>query len=236
MPTGSVTFLDGSTSLGKVQLSTVGAAFLTTSSLAIGSHSITVFYSGDTSLASGTSSAITESVVDFTISAKNSSLTVIPGKAGQFIFTLSPVSPATTMPAAITFSVSGLPAGATYTLTPTSLASGAAASTVTLNIQTVLTTAALKPSVSNNLAMRLTPRSLALLLLPFVGKLRKAGKRFSRMLSVLLLLGAGLAAMAGLNGCGSGGFLGQSEKSYTVTVTATSGTLSHSANVTLTVE
>jgi uncharacterized membrane protein len=136
------------------------------------------------------------------------------------------------MPAAITFSVSGLPAGATYTLTPTSLASGVASSTVTLNIQTALTTAAAKPGASGTIASL----SLALLLLPFVGKLRKAGKRFGRMLSILLLLGAGLAAMAGLNGCGSGGFLSQAQKSYTVTVTATSGTLSHSTSVTLTVE
>jgi sugar lactone lactonase YvrE len=231
-PTGSVTFLDGTTSLGTVQLSSAGTAQLITSSLTVGSHSITVSYSGDTNYLPVTSSAITESVVDFTISAKSSSLTVIPGKAGQFTFTVSPVSPATTMPAAITFSVSGLPAGATYTLTPTSLASGVASSTVTLNIQTALTTAAAKPGASGTIASL----SLALLLLPFVGKLRKAGKRFGRMLSILLLLGAGLAAMAGLNGCGSGGFLSQAQKSYTVTVTATSGTLSHSTSVTLTVE
>jgi hypothetical protein len=46
-----------------------------------------------------------------------------------------------------------------------------------------------------------------------------------------------LAAVAGLSGCGStGGFFGQAQKSYTVTVTATSGALSHTTNVTLTVE
>jgi len=230
-PTGSLTFFDGTTSLGTVVLSS-GTAQLATSSLPAGTHSITVSYLGDTNFLPVVSSAITESVVDFTITAKNSSLTVIPGKAGQFTLTLSPVSPATTMPAAITFSVSGLPTGATYTFTPTSLASGAASSTVTLNIQTALTTAAAKPGASGTIASL----SLALLLLPFVGKLRKAGKRFGRMLSILLLLGAGLAAMAGLNGCGSGGFLSQAQKSYTVTVTATSGTLSHSTSVTLTVE
>ena len=43
--------------------------------------------------------------------------------------------------------------------------------------------------------------------------------------------------MAGLTGCSAtGGFFGQPEKTYTATVTATSGTLSHSTTVTLTVE
>jgi hypothetical protein len=57
------------------------------------------------------------------------------------------------------------------------------------------------------------------------------------MLSMLLLLIAGMTAMAGLSGCGSTtGFFAQAQKSYTVTVTATSGTLSHSTTMTLTVE
>jgi hypothetical protein len=48
---------------------------------------------------------------------------------------------------------------------------------------------------------------------------------------------AGLTAMATLNGCGSvNGFFGQQQKTYIVTVTATSGSLSRSVNLTLTVE
>jgi CRP-like cAMP-binding protein len=67
--------------------------------------------------------------------------------------------------------------------------------------------------------------------------LRKAGKRFSGILSVLLLLAAGTAVMTGIGGRGSMiGFFGQEQKSCTVTVTATSGTTSHFTNVTLTVE
>jgi hypothetical protein len=89
----------------------------------------------------------------------------------------------------------------------------------------------------SNLASRLAPFSLALLLLPFAGRLRKSGKRLGRLLSVLLLLGAGMAAMAGLSGCGSNtGFFAQTQQSYTVTVTVSSGSLSHTSTVTLTVE
>jgi len=51
------------------------------------------------------------------------------------------------------------------------------------------------------------------------------------------LLAAGATAIAGLSGCSaSNGFFAQSEKTYTITVTATSGTLSHSTTVNLTVE
>ena len=76
-----------------------------------------------------------------------------------------------------------------------------------------------------------------ILLLPFAGKLRRAGKRMGGTISLLLLLATGAAAMTALNGCGStNGFFGQPQKVYIVTVTVTAGTLSHSTNVTLTVE
>jgi trimeric autotransporter adhesin len=51
------------------------------------------------------------------------------------------------------------------------------------------------------------------------------------------MLAAGLAAMAGLSGCGSSsGFFAQHQQTYTITITATSGTLSHSTTVELTVQ
>jgi hypothetical protein len=84
---------------------------------------------------------------------------------------------------------------------------------------------------------KLPPVLWGILLLPFAGRLRRAGKRLGRMASLLLLLAAGAAAMTGASGCGSNnGFFSQIEKTYTVTVTVTTGTLSHSTNLTLTVE
>jgi hypothetical protein len=78
---------------------------------------------------------------------------------------------------------------------------------------------------------------LSLLLLPFVGGWRRVGKGLGRTLSVIALLVVGSAALAGLSGCSSGGgFFAQQTQSYTVTVTATSGTLSHSTTLTFTVE
>jgi xanthine/uracil permease len=108
-----------------------------------------------------------------------------------------------------------------------------------LSIQVPQTIAAVQPagSTGGNLASRLAPFSLALLVLPFVGRLRRSSKRFSRMLPILLLLVAGMAAMAGLSGCGSNtGFFAQAQRSYPMTVTVSSGSLSHTSTITLTVE
>jgi hypothetical protein len=206
--------------------------------LSVGTHSITAVYNGDANFSALTSSALTQLVEDFSFSMQNASFTVIPGRAALYTFTVNPVGPATTFPAGISFSVSGLPAGATAVFSPTGTATGAGTTTVTLTIQTLLgNTVVGKMNTGNTLASRLAPFSLALLLLPFVGRLRKAGRRFGRMLPVLLLLLAGMAAMAGMSGCNSTiGFFGQAQQSYTVGVTGTSGTLSHTSNVTLTVE
>ena len=91
------------------------------------------------------------------------------------------------------------------------------------------------PSAANRrpgLGRTLAPVAFALLLLPLAG-LRKGRRRMTRLLLGLLLLGG---AMAGLSGCGSSGYFGPPVQSYNITVTASSGTIAHTATVTLTVE
>lgn len=84
---------------------------------------------------------------------------------------------------------------------------------------------------------KFAPFSLALLLLPFAGRLRKSGKRLGRILTVLLLLVAGMAGVAGMSGCSSSnGIFGTMPKAYTVTVTGTMGTVSHSTTTILIVQ
>ena len=61
-PSGSVTFYDGATAIGTGTLNASGVATLTTSALAIGSHSITASYTGSSSHAGSTSSPVTETV------------------------------------------------------------------------------------------------------------------------------------------------------------------------------
>jgi autotransporter-associated beta strand protein len=62
-PTGTVTFLDGSTTLGTVSLDRSGTASLTTTALAVGTHTITASYSGNANFRSVTSSALSQTVL-----------------------------------------------------------------------------------------------------------------------------------------------------------------------------
>lgn len=242
-PTGTVGFYDGTTLLGSATLSS-GTASYTTSSLAAATHSITAVYGGDGNFASVTSAAVAELVQDYSISVSSSgsgsgggsspSQTVQPGGTATYTLALGPANGAT-FPSAVTLSVSGLPPGATATITPQTLPAGSSLTNVTLSIQLPATTTA--KSVSDPLQRGVVPVALGILLLPFAGRLRKTSRKLGGVIGILLLLTAGAAAMAGLSGCGSGsGFFGQQSQTYTVTVTATSGALSHSTTVTLTVE
>ncbi len=74
MPTGKITFLDGTNSIGTAVLSGSGVAILPTTSLAPGSHVITASYPGDTNNSPGTSSAITQVVKDGTTTTLSSNL------------------------------------------------------------------------------------------------------------------------------------------------------------------
>jgi hypothetical protein len=242
VPTGTVTFLCGSSPIGTGALSPSGSgasatAKLTTTSLAMGSQLITASYPGDSNNQASQTAPLTEVVEDFSVaSTGSSSNTVEPGLAASFTFTVGPVSPATTFPAAITLTASGLPKGATATFSPTSIASGAGSTTVTLTVITPITTLSRNQSPVQGARWPLV--AVALLLLPLAGRFRRTGRRLSRMLSLMLLVAAGLTAAGALNGCGgvSTGYFGQAPVTSSITVTGTSGSLNHTASVSLTVE
>ena len=63
--------------------------------------------------------------------------------------------------------------------------------------------------------------------------MRRQGRKLRRLLCIALLL-TGTAAAAMLSGCGStNGFFPQAPQTYTVTVTATSGSLQQTTSFTL---
>ena len=237
-PTGTVQFLNGATVLGTSAVNSSGVATLVVSALPLGVNAITAIYAGDTNFGTSTATAISETVTssDFTFALATSGTgtqTVFPGVAATFPFTVSPTL--STFPQAVTFAISGLPTGATYTLSPTSIAAGAGSTNMVLTVQTPNVTGKLAPTPTRNHS--LPAIALGILLLPFgVRRFRRLSRQMSRRGLLLVWMAFGLAAAGALTGCGAGGFFNQPQQSYNIVVTATSGSISHSASVTLTVQ
>ena len=237
-PTGTVTFLNGATPLGAAVTLVSGVATFTTSTLPIGNNSITAAYSGDANFTTASSPALTEVVEDFNLQISTSagsvtSATVVPGATAAFQLVISPVAPAATFPSAVNLAVTGLPPGAIATLTPSTLPAGSGTTTVALAI----TTSTNLIGFRDNPFVRGMPFALALLLLPFARRMRCTARRFRRAISLLLLIAVGAIVAAGISGCSAAsGFFAQAPKVYSITATGTSGTLSHSTTVTLTIE
>jgi hypothetical protein len=99
-PTGTVTFKDGTTTLGTSTLNGSGQATFTTSTLSVASHSITAAFNGSGSFSPSTSSALTQTVnKDATTSSVASSLN--PSNHNQsvtFTATVVATAPGTAVP------------------------------------------------------------------------------------------------------------------------------------------
>jgi hypothetical protein len=232
-PTGTVTFFDGSTSpatqLGSAVAVTNGQAQLANVSLLSGPHVLYAVYSSDTNYLASSSSA---SAVNVTVAPEDFNFTldgnvmqsVVPGTAAVFNFTLTPAYDK--YPGPLVFTVTGLPPGATYTVTPSTITASTGPQNVTVTINTPV--ALSMRSVSHNASWALA------LLLPMLF-LRRSRKQLARVAAMVLLLSAGAFT---LTGCGTSpnGYFGQQVKTYTVTVTGTCGNISHSSSVTLQVQ
>jgi subtilase family serine protease len=115
--TGSVTFKNGSTTLGSQPLSS-GVATLSTTTLPVGADSITATYYGNATLANSTSSATTVNVMQaFTLSPNASSYTVTPGQTATVNITV--VTNGSGFSGNLTYTCSEPP-----TLSPTSTCTG----------------------------------------------------------------------------------------------------------------
>jgi sugar lactone lactonase YvrE len=224
------------------------AAVTVATQLAAGNYTMnTTFTPTDTTTYHSATGSVTLSVQDFTLGVANvgagsgaTSDTVTRGGLATYTLAFGPSG--TTFPAAVVLTVSGLPPGATATLTPSTIPAGSGATNVTLAIQTTFASAHATPSAPF-FDRTLSPAAFAVILLPFAGLLRRKvryrplspGSR--RGVATLLFIFVCGAAVASLCGCGStsSGYLAQRSQTFTVTVTATSGTLSHATSVSLTV-
>jgi hypothetical protein len=223
--TGSTTFFDGATSLGNETISN-GKATLTTSTLVAGTHSITAQYGGDSNYNSATSIVLSEvitSVADFAISAMPATQIIPPGASAAYTIQITSVTAPFTN--AVTFTATGLPTGSSSTFSPVSVMPGANGTTSTLTVTVPKQTAMLRRDSG-------IPLVLAVLMLPLAG-LRRQRSRVPRVLLWLLIMATSFGV---ITGCGVGGYFNQPERTYTITVTGTSGSLVHRTTTALTVQ
>jgi hypothetical protein len=240
-PTGTVSFYSGSTLLGTGELNS-GQATYSASTLAIGSYAITAAYGGDVNFTGNTSPALTETIVTqgtFTLGPQSGSGSQTISAGGTATFTIV-VNPNGVVTSPITFSATGLPPGATSTFSPATLIPGSSATSTTLTIQTAAQTAAANQHRKSGSEVPLLAFATGLLMLPLF-RIRAVRRRLGRLsdgFAVLLFLAFSLGALVGISGCGGGGGSMTSKESqvYTIAVTATSGSLVQTTNVTLTVQ
>jgi len=245
VPTGTITFLDGTTVLGTVALNTnggvavgfqlTGTAAITVSTLTGGSHTITAVYSGDASFLTSTSAPVTNLVHDFTNTNTGAAQqSVMAGTSTDFTFTLAPKG-TTTFISDVKLTIDGLPEGTTYSFSPATVVSGAGSTAVTLQIKTINKYQARNSDPRHPGSNGTTGIALSLIGLAGLGTARRYRRRMPRMLLGLLLLAGSLLPIAGLSGC-AGGYFTLKPTTYTVTVTGTEGAIQRSATATLVVE
>lgn len=92
-PTGTITFSDGSASLGSATLDSTGTASFTTSALAVGTHAIAASYAGDSNFNASTStlSQIVNKLAA-TVTLSSSASPSVFGQSLTFAITVSPAS------------------------------------------------------------------------------------------------------------------------------------------------
>ena len=181
-------------------------------------------------------------VPDFSLTAPGNTATVTRGQTAQFSVAVAGVSGA--FNTAISFSCSGLPAQTSCAFTPASVTPGSGTSTATLRVSTTaaVASAPLPPPIPGEYPLGVPLSAFALV---FAGLFRSNSKR--RIVAGCAGLGVVLVLVLILASCGGGGSSGGNNTpppgnpgtlagTYAVTVAATSGSISHSVPVTLTVQ
>jgi len=233
-PTGQVSFLDGSTVLGSGTLSSSDVATFTTTSLTVGLHSLTANYAGDANNAP--SQIVTLTVMgapDFSIALTPANVKAAIGSSAASSVSITPLNG---FASAVTFSCSGLPSFASCTFNPNALTPSGSVATSTVTIATNVQTAGIRFGArpGDNRRQLASTSSLAILLLPLLGFRRK---RETSRLRVFGSIVVALLLFQGIFGCSGSSSSSKAPRGpYSVSITATSGSLRHSAILTLAVQ
>jgi YVTN family beta-propeller protein len=241
-PTGTVTFLDGTTKLGTETLNGSGVATFTTSTLTAGSHSITAAYGGDSNFTPSTSAILSQVVLapSFTVSGSPSSVTVSAGNPASYQILVTGMN---NFSSAVTLScTAGLPRDAGCAFSATSVTPGPSPAASTLTISTMARTTALvlpfsggpeSPQFTGWLLLSAITLGLLGLAVP-----RPRGRLRLGYALALPLVGCVLwqAGCGTVSSNGGGTTTGTPAGTYAITVTGTSGTTQQTASVTLVVK
>jgi len=251
VPSGKVTFNDGTTALGSGALNASGVATFTTSKLAAGMHSITAQYGGDTNFAAKTSAGLTETIAqpDYSLAVNQASQTVSAGSSAMYTITVTGTNGYDGTVSFPATACSGLPSGTTCTF---SKASVAGSGSTVLTIATTGPTAVLmRPSnldAHHAGSMLWTSLSgLGMMGLVLAGDWKKRNRRclgiMLGILAIVMILALVGCGGGGNGGGGGGGGGGTPAGNYPIkiSVTGTAGsnggsTSAHTLNVTLVVQ
>ncbi len=235
-PTGTVTFLNGSSTLGSAAVSASGIASFSTSALAAGGHTISAEYSGDNNFNSASQSInLTVVAPNFSLSASAPSpSTVAPGASTKATVTITPSGGLD--PSTLTLSCSITPAVSS----PATCSFGAISitnniGTATLTIATAGSQSAFAAPLGNHDGgMRFALGLMIPAMLLSGAGLRKLNKRkLLNLCFAAVLMGAFLFVTACGSGSGSGNTTpppsGTSAGTYTVTVSGTADGITQKA-------
>jgi uncharacterized repeat protein (TIGR01451 family) len=163
----------------------------------------------------------------FIVSSSTTAQTVQAGGTAQYSIVATAQNG--TFAGTVTLAATGLPPGATATFAPASISPGSSTATSQLSVQTATATTAASAGSRGWL--------MVASMLPLAGLLFATRRLRRRWLAVCILMLASLGALTALSGCGGGfGLPGSNGKTYTITVTGTSGAEQQSTTVQLTVQ
>ena len=208
VPTGKVTFNNGTTALGSVTLSSAGVAAFPVSTLPAGTNSITAAYSGDANFAAKTSAPVNQvvTVPDYVLASNPSSQTVNSGTAATYKITLATTNGYNGTVSFPASACSALPTGATCSFSPSTATVGQSTTltiTTTAPTSAVLIPADVKPN-GGAAGLMASLTGFGLMGIVLVGDLRKR-KRHGE---IVLLSVLALALILSLVGCGGGSVSG----------------------------
>ncbi len=232
IPTGTVTFVDQSlnATLGTAPMGANGQAVFTTTAIGPGHHIIVASYSGDPDYLASTANTVPVQIDELRIlRVGNNNTNILPGTTVVYTIQVEP-QVATTFLYDVNFAASGLPAGAIATFDPAPLPAGGKIQNIKMTVTTANTALSTPPASPFNRV----PLALGLLLPLFgIRSVRTRLRKIPPFLGVALLAALSLTAVAGLSGCSGAGLFAERKVPYTITVTATEGTLQRSTTVPL---